>query len=593
MNDDQSTGLSRRTLIQAAGATAAAYSLIGAATGTASAADRPEAADRLVVYPTPTGLPLNASFKVKARKPGGEWKAVPVLRAGTKTINEKTGAGIIRNSSVASLDFSGTVEVEVTSSKGTIGDARIRPLSYDIEHEVSGDTITFSLTEPRNLSIEIDGNLYDNLQLHANPIEARRPAEDDPDVIYFGPGIHTVPNNVVMVPSGKTVYLAGGAVLKARVEFNKVENARLLGRGIIWDSDAATLVAFSKNIEIDGILVLNPKTGYSCTIGQSKQVTVRNLHSYSNGQWGDGIDVFSSEDVLIEGVFMRNSDDCIAIYAHRWEYYGDCRNITVRDSTLWADVAHPVNMGTHGNPEKPETIENVTFSNIDILQHREPQVLYQGCFAINPGDSNLIRNIRIQDVRVEDFTWGQLINMRVMANRYNTSPGRGIEDVYVRNLKYDGTHANMAVVVGYDADRPIKNLTFQNLAVNGLVISDNMKEKPRWFLTQDQVPMFVNEHVKDLRFLDAATAASTAAPEITSAGEATATARQIFNHLVTATALPTSFDADGLPAGLEVDKKTGQISGTPRVPGAYTITVSATNTAGTATKSVKLTVQHP
>jgi hypothetical protein len=301
--------------------------------------------------------------------------------------------------------------------------------------------------------------------------------------------------------------------------------------------------------------------------------------------------VFSSEDVLIEGVFMRNSDDCIAIYAHRWDYYGDCRNVTVRNSTLWADVAHPVNMGTHGNPEKPEVIENIVFSNIDVLQHREPQVLYQGCFALNPGDSNLMRNVRIQDVRVEDFTWGQLINMRVMKNRYNASPGRGIEDVYVRNLTYNGKHADMAVVVGYDADRPVKNLTFQNMAINGLVIADNMKEKPRWYLTQDQVPMFVNEHVQNLRFLDAATAASTAAPEVTSAGEATATKRQVFNHLITATGLPTSFDAEGLPKGLEVDKKTGLISGTPQVPDTYTITVSATNTAGTATKSLKLTVQ--
>lgn len=593
MTNTQGSGLSRRSLLAAAGAAAAAYSLIGATAGTAAAADRPEAADRLVVHPVPSGVPTNASFAVKARTPNGQWKTVPVLRAGTKTINEKTGAGIVRFSSVANLDFNGTVEVEVTSSKGAIGSARIRPLSYDIQYEVTGDTIRFTLTEPRNLSIEIDGNLYDNLQLHANPVETQRPEPGDPDVIYFGPGIHTLPNNVLMVPSGKTVYLAGGAVLKARVEFNKVENARLLGRGIIWDSDAATLVAFSKNIEIDGILVLNPRTGYSCTIGQSKQVTVRNLHSYSHGQWGDGIDVFSSEDVLIEGVYMRNSDDCIAIYAHRWDYYGDCRNITVRNSTLWADVAHPVNIGTHGNPEKPEVIENIVFSNIDVLQHREPQVLYQGCFALNPGDSNLIRNVRIQDVRVEDFTWGQLINMRVMKNRYNSSPGRGIEDVYVRNLKYDGTHANMAVVVGYDDDRPIKNLTFQNLAINGLVISDNMKEKPRWFLTQDQVPMFVNEHVKDLRFLDAATAASKETPAITSAAAATATARQVFNHLVTATALPTSFDAEGLPAGVEVDKKTGQISGKPQVPGTYTVTVSATNSVGTAAKSLTLTVQHP
>ncbi|MGI3223783.1 Ig domain-containing protein [Streptomyces sp. GTA36] len=117
-------------------------------------------------------------------------------------------------------------------------------------------------------------------------------------------------------------------------------------------------------------------------------------------------------------------------------------------------------------------------------------------------------------------------------------------------------------------------------------------EKPGWFLTTDMVPMFANEHVWNLRFLDDATAASTAAPEITSSGEATATTNHAFNHLVTATALPTSFDAEGLPKGLVIDEDTGLISGTPKEPGTSTVTVSATNAAGTATKSLRLTVRN-
>jgi hypothetical protein len=106
------------------------------------------------------------------------------------------------------------------------------------------------------------------------------------------------------------------------------------------------------------------------------------------------------------------------------------------------------------------------------------------------------------------------------------------------------------------------------------------------------VPMFANEHVWNLRFLDGATAASTAAPLITSAGEATATTNRAFSHLVTATALPTSFDAEGLPRGLAIDQGTGLISGTPKAPGTSTVTVSATNAAGTATRSLKLSVRN-
>ena len=453
--------------------------------------------------------------------------------------------------------------------------------------------MTFTLTEPRNLSIEIDGDLFNNLQLHANPIESNAPDPDDPDVIYFGPGLHKTTDNVVKVPSGKTLYLAGGAVLTSRVEFHEVENARIIGRGVLYNTVNGILVEYAKNIEIDGIMVLNPSSGYSVTVGQSKQVTVRNLHSYSHGQWGDGIDVFSSEDVLIDGVWMRNSDDCIAIYAHRWDYYGDCRNITVRNSTLWADVAHPINVGTHGNTDKPETIENLVFSDIDVLDHREPQMDYQGCIALNPGDSNLLRNVRAQDIRVEDFRWGQLINMRVMFNKsYNTSVGRGIDGVYIRNMTYTGTNANPSVMVGYDADHAIKNVTFQNLVINGKAIANGMK-KPGWYKFTDMMPAYANEHVINPRFLNSTEATSTDKPAITSPDKATSTKNQVFNYLITADELPTSFNADGLPKGLDIDTATGLISGTAEDNvGTFTVTVSATNSVGTATQTLALTVQH-
>ncbi|MDQ1015340.1 putative Ig domain-containing protein [Streptomyces afghaniensis] len=593
MNDTQSTGLSRRTLLQTVGATAAAYSLIGAAAATARADGTPASADKLVVHPIPSGVPTNASYSVKARTPGGEWQTVPVYRARAKQIDANTGSGPVFNSSVAMFDFKGTVEVAVTSSKGTIGTARIRPLSYDTEFTVDGATVTLTLTEPRNLSIEIDGDLFNNLQLHANPIETNVPDPDDEDVIYFGPGLHKTTDGVLKVPSGKTVYLAGGAVLTSRVEFHEVENARVRGRGVIYNSANGVLVEYSENIEIDGVTVLNPSSGYAITVGQSKQVTIRNFHSYSHGQWGDGIDIFCSQDVLIDKVWMRNADDCIAIYAHRWDYYGDCRNITVRNSTLWADVAHPINVGTHGNTDKPETIENLVFSNIDILDHREPQMNYQGCIALNPGDSNLLKNVRAQDIRVEDFRWGQLINMRVMYNTsYNTSVGRGIDGVYIKNLSYSGTHANPAILVGYDADHAIKNVTFQNLVINGKFIGNGMK-KPGWYTFWDMMPAFANEHVLNARFLNSTEATSTDAPQITSPDKATATKNQVFNYLITAGALPTSFDAEGLPKGLEIDTATGLISGVAEDNvGTFTVTVKAANSVGTATQNVTLTIQH-
>jgi hypothetical protein len=89
MNDTQGTGLTRRTVLQAAGAAAAAYSLVGAAARTAGADDTPASTDKLVIHPLPSGVPTNLSYSVKAHTPGGDWQTVPVYRARAKQIDAK------------------------------------------------------------------------------------------------------------------------------------------------------------------------------------------------------------------------------------------------------------------------------------------------------------------------------------------------------------------------------------------------------------------------------------------------------------------------------------------------------------------------
>lgn len=166
---------------------------------------------------------------------------------------------------------------------------------------------------------------------------------------------------------------------------------------------------------------------------------------------------------------MRNSDDCIAIYGHRWDFYGDARNYTVTNSILWADIAHPINIGIHGNTEKGgEIIENLRFKNLDILEQDEDDPNYQGCMAITAGDLNLVRNVVFEDIRVDDFQEGQLFNLRVVYNsKYNTGPGRGIENVTFKNIRYTGTAFNPSVISGLDEKHEVNGVTFDGLFING------------------------------------------------------------------------------------------------------------------------------
>lgn len=504
------TPLSRRTALQAAGATVLAAGLSGL-TATTARADDDNSAPKLVTYPRPATMPTNAAFRVRVRTaPDGEWANLDIWRPQLEEINPTTGSGKVYATSMVYFDFQGSAEIEVTYLKGGTTKARVRPDALGIKPELLGDTLRFTLDEPRDVVVQVNDEVFDCLHVITNHIDPNPPAADDPDVIYFGPGVHTVTGNVLTVPSGKTVHLAGGAVLTAQVFFKNVEKAALTGHGMLYGGPGGVLCEGSKNIRVEDVIIMNPN-GYAGTFGESENVHVKKARSFSSKGNGDGFDVFSSTGVVFDSCFMRNSDDCFAIYAHRWNYYGDTRDITIQNCILWADVAHPINVGTHGNSDAPEVLENLVFRNLDILDHREPQMGYQGCIALNPGDSNLIRNVRIEDVRIEDFRWGQVIHMRVMYNKkYNTSVGRGIEDVYVKNLTYTGTHANPSLFLGYDADHAIKNVTFENLVVNGTVVADSMK-KPKWYMTTDSVQWFANEHVTNLTFLTTAEAEAAAA----------------------------------------------------------------------------------
>lgn len=74
-----------------------------------------------------------------------------------------------------------------------------------------------------------------------------------------------------------------------------------------------------------------------CPTGGSDSVMIRNVKSITHYGWGDGLNVFASNNVLMEGVFCRNSDDSTTAYGTRLGFYGPCRNITMRNVTLWAD----------------------------------------------------------------------------------------------------------------------------------------------------------------------------------------------------------------------------------------------------------------
>jgi len=404
---------------------------------------------------------LNDDFTVRVRRPGGEWRDL-------YEYNAKVDLDRPQDASMVFFDIAGPVEVAVKKNNGDVHRVEVRPDSAGVRAKLVGNTAYFRLEKPANISVEFDGDRLHNLHLFANAPEQALPSPG-PGVVYFGPGTHPLPEGQksFRIPSNTIVVLAGGALVQGNIEIRDAENVRIVGHGIIDRPQEGITIANSRNVTVDGPIVLNPNH-YSVFCGQSVGVTIRNLKSLSASSWSDGLDFMSCSDVRVDGVFMRNSDDTIAIYGGRWEYKGDARNYRIANSTLWADVAHPINIGLHGTPHAAETLEDIEFRNIDILGHDEDDRDYQGAMAITDGDNNLVRDVRFEDIRIDDIQEGMLFNFRAVFNaKYSNAPGRGIENIIIRNVHFKGGDINRPVIAGHSADRRVRGIRIDNVTVGG------------------------------------------------------------------------------------------------------------------------------
>ncbi len=449
-----------------------------------------QASAQLHTHPIPSTKDIkpNTDYSVSVRSMGTtEWTDL-------YTYNVQVDMDKVQDASMVQFDMGTPVEVKVICNAGTVQTAEVRPRSKGISPTIQENTLFFRLEQPQYLSVEINGDRKHNLHLFANPLETETYSGEgegvmnwtgsgskdvyirNPQVIYFGPGVHRpkdLPNNLIRIPSNTTVYLAPGAIVKAKLLVDHAENVRIIGRGILDHPLRGIEVTYSRNVLIDGITVINPDH-YTVFGGETTGLTVRNLKGFSCKGWSDGIDLMCCSDVLVDNIFLRNSDDCLALYAHRWDYWGDSRNITVQRAVLWADVAHPINIGIHGNDRtEGDTIENYTFRDIDILEHDEDDDPYRGCLAINCGDKNLVRNVLFEDIRVEDFEEGRLFHLSVYFNeKYNRAPGRGIERITFRNISYNGAGAYPSLIKGYNKECQVKDVTFEQVRVNGKLLKN-------------------------------------------------------------------------------------------------------------------------
>ncbi len=479
--------------------------------------------DRLKLYAIPQGVVKSQDFKIRLRTRGGEWQEAEAYSVRIEMHN-------VSEASFVYFDFSGGVECEITSLRCSMETVDIRPASRQIRFRRKKDTISFFLTEPAKLSVEVNGDRFHNLHLMAgeakvylnsrkeegkriylkggmlkDPGEAWALTKENEDglegvislegvaihdpaelterlkkigkgaVLCFGAGMHYIKGAIFEIPSHVQVQLEGGAFVMGSFQVTNEQYVSIMGRGIIYlgymkkESYLRGLnINNSAHVLVEGITILSP-THNIIHLGSVYDIVIEDVRGFSHVGWSVGINMMACENVLIKDTFLRSSDDCITVYGRRGEYLGDSSNVQVKDCVLWADVAHPTNIGIHGDSENGgNTIENVLFENIDILEHHEPQDDYLGCLCINAGDGNTIKNVTYRNIRVEQFMRGKLLDIQVKWNkRYNPIPGNWVEHIRFENIVYTGEGEIASEIRGYDETRKVVDVRFADLYVRG------------------------------------------------------------------------------------------------------------------------------
>jgi hypothetical protein len=380
----------------------------------------------------------------------------------------------IEKTPMAYFDFDGTVKIDIKSKETKVENVVVRPLSLGIKPEIKGDTISFELDKPAKLTIEVNGNIKRAIHLFANPLEKDVPRKDDPNVIYFGPGIHKVGR--IPVKSNQTVYISGGAVVYGCIKAENLENVKISGRGIIdgsiYDRWVDTTVPIDlrncKNSSVEGIMLLDP-AAWTLNIYESQNIDINDVKIISARSNSDGITIQSSNDITVSNCFVRSWDDSLVVKG----YGSDTKGVTFDNCIVWTDLAQSCEIGYE---TRANTIEDITFKNITVLHNFHKPVL-----SIHNTDNALVRNIHYQNIVVEDASLGMgdsqgynyLIDLFIGNSQWSQTSERGsIKGVYFDNIEILGGNFQPSRIYGYDDKHTIENVNIKGLKILGEEIKD-------------------------------------------------------------------------------------------------------------------------
>lgn len=375
---------------------------------------------------------------------------------------------------------SAQIDIELTSESGfsTLSSAAISPLSQGIEARIEGRHIRFSVSEPGQYVIQINGTAREAFHMFVNEPEENLPDRNNPNVVWIEPGEWSIPDGI-QLKSGQTLYISSGAVVHTSISAQFGSNIQIRGRGIIdggiWESwrgqDAHLPINFQycSDVTVEGV-ILNNSNAWCFNAFETEHALVDNVKIISARPNGDGFTLQSCRDFTVQNSFARTWDDSLVVK----NYGRDTDGIVFRNMVLWTDLAQSMEIGyeTNKGEQQNSKIQNVLFQNITVVN-----AFHKPVMSIHNADDALVEHIVWENVVVENADLGngdakdnkQLIDLVIAGSGWSTTKTRGrIHDVVFRNISVlSGGETQEIRIAGYDEAHGIDGVLIENLSIYG------------------------------------------------------------------------------------------------------------------------------
>lgn len=398
------------------------------------------------------------------------------------------------------------VEIEI-ASKEPISSFELLPASAVLSAEPvsTGGSVKFKIKKAdQKFTLVINGEYQkDVVHLFANSIDKNAPKvegngyvrDEQRKLHYFGPGFHRLAdlqngNSALRVSGDWKVYIAPGAVVEGQIDVIEGKGALVSGRGMLMNIQRYLLINMhnSQDSYIEGITIHGHRAQcWNTIVGSSQRCGYRNVNLITTRYAStDGLDVTHCQDCTFDNVFIRASDDAVAIkaLADANRKPADCpenRNLTFTRMQLWNDCNNAFGMGAE---TRASAYVGIKFTNSDILYSFDDPNYHQklderSAMNICALHGTYFKDILFENIRVNrcqrlialgfkpDFWFGTLKGDQ-------STPG-GISNVTFRNITSPNTTgsaiSNDILLYGWHKDgtpdKFVENITFDNVVIQG------------------------------------------------------------------------------------------------------------------------------